>query len=249
MTQCLTCRYDDVVEFQDPLTTYTSLQGYLFNIAMLKTLFAPIFEMHAIKATGENEITARWTMTMQFTWNGPIKGFWDPKLVVTGISIYGLNEENGKINKHVDLWDSIDNQQYFSLEAFQQVLAQLLSLVATPDLETVEYKVLKKWRNYEVRDYPSFLVAETSIRDAGDTSVNPAIDGSKAFQELAGYIFGKNKTGDKMGMTVPVFSTTAGKMQFVIGSEYKVTCVCILVCFLGMDSKFPLQLFCFLPVL
>lgn len=213
------------MEFQDPLTNYSSLQGYLFNIAMLKTLFAPVYEMHDIRATGENEITARWTMTMQFTWNGPIRGFWNPKLVVTGISIYGLNEENGKINKHIDLWDSINNQQFFSLEAFQQVLGQLLSLVATPDLETVEYKILKKWKNYEVRDYPSFLVAETSLKNSNGTNVNPAMDGSRAFQELAGYIFGKNKTGDKMEMTTPVFSTSAGKMQFVIGSEFKVKCV------------------------
>lgn len=213
-----------MVEFQDPITTYSSLQGYLFNISLLKRLFAPIYVMHDIKATGENEITARWTMTMQFTWNGFIRDFWNPSLVVTGISIYGLNPENGKINKHIDLWDSIDNQQFFSIEAFQQVLSQLLSLTTTPNLETVNYEVLKKRRNYEVRDYSPFLVVETNIKDAPSTFVNPAADGSSAFQKLAGYLFGGNVEGDKLEMTTPVFSTSKGRMQFYVGSKYQVEC-------------------------
>lgn len=36
--------------------------GYMFNIAMLKRVFAPTFILHDLKQTGEHEITTRWTM-------------------------------------------------------------------------------------------------------------------------------------------------------------------------------------------
>jgi hypothetical protein len=31
-----TCRYDTVVTFLDPITKYNNVQGYMFNIRMLK---------------------------------------------------------------------------------------------------------------------------------------------------------------------------------------------------------------------
>ena len=36
--------------------------GYMFNIGMLKRVFAPDFILHDIKQTGEFEVTTRWTM-------------------------------------------------------------------------------------------------------------------------------------------------------------------------------------------
>ena len=42
-----------VVVFEDPITRYASLSGYLFNIAMLRHLFAPTFILHDIRRTGE----------------------------------------------------------------------------------------------------------------------------------------------------------------------------------------------------
>ena len=41
--------YDERVEFRDPITNYDTLDGYLFNIGMLRALFHPIFEMHSVK--------------------------------------------------------------------------------------------------------------------------------------------------------------------------------------------------------
>lgn len=69
----------------------------MFNISMLKRVFSPTFQLHDLKQTGEYEITTRWTMTMQFnpTHGTPIRNFWDPKLVFTGVSIMGVNPENG----------------------------------------------------------------------------------------------------------------------------------------------------------
>lgn len=142
-----------------------------------------------------------------------------------GLSIYGINPKNGKINKHIDLWDNVDNQQFFSPEAMAQVFRQLLDITRTPNLETPNYKVLKKYKSYEVREYQPFLVAQTTMDDKTSVvnSFNPASrDMGLLFNRLAEYIFGGNKTNEKMEMTTPVFTDTSGKMQFVIGSKFKV---------------------------
>ena len=39
--------------------------GYMFNIAMLKRVFAPTFLLHDLQQTGEYEITTRWTMEVR----------------------------------------------------------------------------------------------------------------------------------------------------------------------------------------
>ena len=69
----------------------------MFNIKMLKAVFAPKFQLHDIRQTGDYEITTRWTMTMQFTLNriSPLQRFWDPQLQFTGVSIMGINPDNG----------------------------------------------------------------------------------------------------------------------------------------------------------
>lgn len=41
--------YDDYVKFRDPITKHDSINGYLFNIAMLKQLFRPHFLLHWVK--------------------------------------------------------------------------------------------------------------------------------------------------------------------------------------------------------
>ena len=72
--------------------------GYMFNIGMLKTIFAPEFQLHDIKQTGEYEATTRWTMIMKPTFNRKLglQRFWDPRLIFTGVSIMGVNPENGE---------------------------------------------------------------------------------------------------------------------------------------------------------
>lgn len=71
----------------------------MFNIGMLKRVFAPTFQLHDIKQTGDYEVTTRWTMSMQFTLTRgtPISRYWDPKLVFSGVSIMGINPSNGAI--------------------------------------------------------------------------------------------------------------------------------------------------------
>ncbi|XP_002529364.2 uncharacterized protein LOC8276216 [Ricinus communis] len=183
--------YDDRVKFRDPITKHDSISGYLFNIALLKVVFRPEFFLHWVKQTGPYEITTRWTMVMKFM---PLP--WKPELVFTGTSVMGINPENGKFSSHLDYWDSIKNNEYFSLEGLRDVFKQL-RIYKTPDLETPRYQILKRTASYEVRKYTPFIVVETS----GDR-----LSGSTGFNDVAGYIFGKNSTMEKIPMTTPVFT-------------------------------------------
>ncbi|KAL2610866.1 hypothetical protein R1flu_022558 [Riccia fluitans] len=205
--------YDEKVNFVDPITKYDNLNGYLFNIQMLRRLFGPIFELHNVKQTGPAEITTRWTMTMTF-----VLLPWRPQLIFTGTSVMTVNPETGKFNSHVDFWDSINNNDYFSIEGVQDVLRQL-QIYKTPDLETPNYRVLKRTAVYEVRKYDQFLVAETP---------SDQVVGNNGFNEVAGYLFGKNTTGEKMKMTTPVFNQAAGNkssLQFVLPLNSKLSTV------------------------
>jgi hypothetical protein len=64
--------------------------------------------------------------------------------------------------------------------------------------EQPEYTVVASGDGYEIRDYESHLVAETTVNGDFDTT------GNVAFGRLAGFIFGRNSRGEKMNMTVPV---------------------------------------------
>ncbi|OVA00522.1 SOUL heme-binding protein [Macleaya cordata] len=183
--------YDERVKFRDPITKYDSISGYLFNIALLKKLFTPEFQLHYVKQTGPYEITTRWTMVMKF-----IILPWKPELVFTGTSVMGINPENSKFCSHLDFWDSIENNDYFSFEGLLDVIKQL-RIYKTPDLESPKYQILKRTANYEVRKYSPFVIVETK---------GQKLSGSTGFNDVAGYIFGKNSTMEKIPMTTPVFT-------------------------------------------
>ena len=58
----------------------------------------------------------------------------------------------GKFVRHIDLWDSVENQNFFSWEAFCNVMGQLGDLTRTPaGLDSPSYMVMKKFKAYEVR--------------------------------------------------------------------------------------------------
>ncbi|KAK9697766.1 hypothetical protein RND81_08G060100 [Saponaria officinalis] len=185
--------YDERVRFRDPITKHDTISGYLFNISFLKLIFRPHFLLHWVKQTGPYEITTRWTMVMRFM---PLP--WKPELVFTGTSVMGINPDTGKFCSHVDYWDSIKANDYFSLEGLWEVFKQL-RMYKTPDLETPKYQILKRAADYEVRKYDPFVVVETQ----GDK-----LSGSAGFNSIAGYIFGKNSKEEKIPMTTPVFTET-----------------------------------------
>lgn len=41
--------YDERVRFRDPITKHDTIDGYLFNIKLLKGLFEPDFQLHSVK--------------------------------------------------------------------------------------------------------------------------------------------------------------------------------------------------------
>jgi hypothetical protein len=136
--------YDQKVDFKDPITKYDTLDGYLFNIFFLRKVLTPEFVLHSVKQTGPREITTRWTMTMYFI---PLP--WRPQLIFTGTSLMTVNEETGKFCRHIDYWDSVQNNEYLSFEAIADLFKQL-RIYKTPDLETPQFKTLKRTSMYEV---------------------------------------------------------------------------------------------------
>jgi len=71
-------------------------------------------------------------------------------------------------------------------------------MFADNNLESPKYRVLEKKKGYEIREYDSYIIAETTV--IGNQS-NPT---SQAFRELGGYIFGANTVDEKISMTAPV---------------------------------------------
>ena len=66
------------------------------------------------------------------------------------------------------------------------------------DLETPTYEVLKTEQNFELRQYPSFLVASVQVSGDFDEASR------QGFGILASYIFGDNSAQTKIAMTSPV---------------------------------------------
>lgn len=85
-------------------------------------------------------------------------------------------------------------------------------------LQSPEYSVLSSTRDYEIRKYQGYSVCRTSVDDSEDVKAVNMMDpmvGGENFNELAGYIFGKNRENDELAMTVPVI-TQKNTMEFVL---------------------------------
>jgi hypothetical protein len=84
--------------------------------------------------------------------------------------------------------------------------------------EQPEYTVVASGDGYEIRDYESHLVAETTVEGGFETT------GNVAFGRLAGFIFGRNSAGTRMNMTVPVthlpLPEGAHRYRFVMERAY-----------------------------
>jgi hypothetical protein len=61
-----------------------------------------------------------------------------------------------------------------------------------------KYQVLQQEGEFEIRSYPSLLIAETLVENDYKEA------GSIGFKRLAGYIFGGNTRQEQMAMTTPV---------------------------------------------
>ncbi|CAI7906639.1 unnamed protein product [Closterium sp. NIES-53] len=138
-------RFADKVEFEDPITRYDTLAGYLFNIQMLRYLFHPVFILQDTYQSGPAEITTRWTMKMYF-WLLP----WRPEVVFTGLSIYGIDPRSQQFISHRDVWDSIRDNGYFSQEGLRDLVKQMMTLYSPPaQLNSPKFGVLLRRASYE----------------------------------------------------------------------------------------------------
>ena len=61
-----------------------------------------------------------------------------------------------------------------------------------------KYLVLKKWGNFEIRQYEPRVIAQTTIQNDFEQAIK------EGFNLLAAYIFGQNATKTKIAMTAPV---------------------------------------------
>jgi hypothetical protein len=92
--------------------------------------------------------------------NSPLGAFWQPRMEFTGTTIYATNPKTGLVEQHLDTWDNIESQQYFSVEAFGDVLLQIFNLQQTPALQGPEFTLLKCALDVTVR--LTFLFLEIS---------------------------------------------------------------------------------------
>ena len=73
--------------------------------------------------------------------------------------------------------------------------------------ETPKYSVIQKQNEIEIRHYPAYIQAEVAVDEKHYKS---AIE--KGFDVLAGYIFGKNVSKQKIEMTTPVQASQSEKI-------------------------------------
>jgi len=80
------------------------------------------------------------------------------------------------------------------------------SWIAIRSLEEPQYEKISSNKNYEIRLYKPYIIAETVVSGSYNDALN------KGFRNIADYIFGNNTTSEKIAMTVPVsedINTTA----------------------------------------
>ncbi len=65
-------------------------------------------------------------------------------------------------------------------------------------VEQTDYTVLEKKNEYEIREYPAHIVAQTKVQGSYGESMN------SGFGIVAGYIFGGNTKKESIAMTAPV---------------------------------------------
>ncbi len=65
-------------------------------------------------------------------------------------------------------------------------------------VEQAEYTVVNKMNDYEIREYPEHIVAQTTVKGSYGESMG------NGFRIVAGYIFGGNTKKESIAMTAPV---------------------------------------------
>tara|TARA_R110002049_G_scaffold283996_2_gene464505 strand:- start:797 stop:1381 length:585 start_codon:yes stop_codon:yes gene_type:complete len=90
------------------------------------------------------------------------------------------------------------------------VTVQLFAMKSQKDIETYPYKLVKKYDQFEIRNYEETLFASVKL-----TTSEYKASSSKGFSILAGYIFGGNETNEKIAMTSPVAMSLEDSMTMM----------------------------------
>jgi effector-binding domain-containing protein len=82
-------------------------------------------------------------------------------------------------------------------------------------VEETPYEVVKTDGSFEIRDYGSYILAQTFVEGDFEDA------GSKAFKRLFRYISGDNRAQSKIAMTAPVSQSTGEKIEMTapVGQE------------------------------
>jgi hypothetical protein len=73
-----------------------------------------------------------------------------------------------------------------------------ISYLTTRGIEEPYYEVIKKYADFEIREFSPYIIAYTDIKNTFSGS------STSGFRVLANYIFGGNKSSQKIKMTAPV---------------------------------------------
>lgn len=88
-------------------------------------------------------------------------------------------------------------------------------------IETPKYKLLKKDKKIQIRDYESAVIAKTYVTD------NFKEASSTGFRRIANFIFGGNSKGKNISMTAPVvvlkeYNTNKHEVFFFMPRKYEI---------------------------
>lgn len=100
------------------------------------------------------------------------------------------------------------------------VLFQSFTIMPVIKTEEQKYSLVRKYRDFEIRFYPSATVATISSNAKTYRDLS-----GPGFQKLAGYIFGGNEGNKKISMTSPVqmdINDSVSTMSFVMPSAYTI---------------------------
>jgi hypothetical protein len=98
------------------------------------------------------------------------------------------------------------------------VTYSVVTYAANKKVERQQYRLVKSVDDIDIRFYPRAVMA--TVTSAGNSYMG---NSNNHFRTLAGYIFGGNKSSQKIAMTAPVHMerhSTETRMSFVMPSQY-----------------------------
>ncbi len=87
--------------------------------------------------------------------------------------------------------------------SFILILWSSISYLTTRGIEEPYYEVIKKYADFEIREFAPYIIAYTDVNNTFSGS------SSSGFRILANYIFGGNRSSQKIKMTAPVIQESS----------------------------------------